>query len=89
MEKAEAVAYTNAATNHLVVHLLDVGLAAIRWPTLVHDTLSFAEGIAPARVEEIFHNFREMYWLLCAEKSIRPHDVDEAKWRAALAQYDR
>ena len=89
MEKAEALAYTNAATNHLMVHLLNVGFPAIRWPTLVHDALSFADGVNSIRVEEILSNFREMYWLLCAEKNIRPHDVDDATWRAALAEYHR
>lgn len=88
MTREEALAYTDTATTFLFVHILQVGFVGTKWATLVHDTLEFSEGIASPRLDEIVDRFQELYWLLCAERGIRPHDLDAVRWKAYMDEYN-
>ena len=82
----DALKFTNAATNHLIRHTLQVGLLQLRWATLVHDTLAFADGMKAEKVDEVLFHFRMFYCMVCAEAGIRPHHLDEVAWREAVAE---
>lgn len=85
MTRDEALAFTNAATNHLLAHTLQVELLNLRWATLVHDTLAFADGMKAERLDEVLFHFQMFYCMLCAEAGITPHHFEEAAWRKAIA----
>ena len=89
MTKDDALAFTNRATNHLMRHALQVGLMQLRWATLVHDTLLYADDMKKERVEDIHYHFQTLYCLLCAQAGVRPHHVDEAAWRSAIAELNK
>lgn len=89
MTKDDALAFTNRATNHLLRHTLQVGLLQLRWATLVHDTLAFADSMKAEKVDEVLFHFQMFYCMVCAEAGIRPHHFDEAAWREALAEANK
>jgi hypothetical protein len=87
--KDEALVFTNRATNHLMSHALQVGMMQLRWATLVHDTLLFADGMKPDRVDEVLDHFLTLYCMLCAQAGVKPHHIDEAAWRRAIAELNK